>query len=88
MIKLKVGLFGFGCVGQGLYEVLEQSNSINAQIEKICIKHPNKKRSIDNSYFTTDKWELLNNPEIIVIIELIDNSEEAFEIVCEALRSG
>ena len=88
MKKLKVGLFGFGCVGQGLYEVLEQSSSICAQIEKICIKHPDKKRSIDSSYFTNNKNELLNNPEINVIIELIDNSDEAFEIVCEALRKG
>lgn len=49
------------------------------------IKNSNKKRSIDSKFFTVDRDELLNDPEINVIVELIDDSEAAFEIVRTAL---
>lgn len=87
MKKLTIGLFGYGCVGSGLYQVLERS-SIDAQIKKICIKDADKSRNLERSRFTTDKFELLNDPEINVIVELIDDPDAAFEIVCEAMKRG
>ncbi|MFL5752852.1 MAG: homoserine dehydrogenase [Bacteroidia bacterium] len=86
--KLKIGLFGFGCVGYGLYEVLSKSQGIKADIVKICVKNKNKKRQIDSSYFTFEKQELLDNPDINLIVELIDDAEEAYKIVKYALQSG
>ncbi len=85
--KIKLGIFGFGCVGQGLYNVLHHTRGINAEIKKICIKHPDKKRPIDACFFTTDRNEILNDPEIDVVVELIDEVEAAFEIVSAALRN-
>ncbi len=85
---LKLGIFGFGCVGQGLHNVLSKTKGINATIEKICIKHPDKIRSLDAAYFTTDPSEILDNPEIDVVVELIDDSEAAYHIVKEALIKG
>jgi homoserine dehydrogenase len=85
---LKLGIFGFGCVGQGLHNVLSKTKGINVAIEKICIKHPDKKRSLDTAYFTTDPSEILDNPDIDVVIELIDDSEAAYHIVKEALTKG
>jgi homoserine dehydrogenase len=84
--KIKLGVFGFGCVGQGLYSVLHQTRGMNAEIKKICIKHPDKKRPIDAGFFTTDRNEILDDPEIDVVVELIDEVEAAFEIVSAALR--
>lgn len=86
--NLKLGIFGFGCVGQGLYDVLKQTKGIRASIEKICIKHPEKERPIDASYFTTDPTEILNNPEIDVVVELIDDAQAAYEITKTALKRG
>lgn len=85
---LNIGLFGFGCVGEGLYQVLQQTPSLKSKISKICIKNSHKKRSIESNFFTVDKYELLNDPEINVIVELIDDSEAAFEIVRTALIQG
>jgi homoserine dehydrogenase len=85
---LKLGIFGFGCVGQGLHNVLSQTKGINVTIEKICIKHSDKKRSLDAAYFTTDPSEILDNPEIDVVVELIDDSDAAYHIVKEALTKG
>jgi homoserine dehydrogenase len=88
MTKLKIGLFGFGCVGQGLYDVLSKSEGFKADIIKIGIKDKHKSRSINTDLFTDDKFEILNNPEINVIVELIDDAEEAYKIVSHALKSG
>ncbi len=85
--QLTIGLFGFGCVGQGLYEVLNQSVRFKADFKKICIKHPNKKRILDAHLFTTNKWELLNDPEINTIVELIDDADEAYQIIRAALKN-
>ena len=85
---LKIGLFGFGCVGQGLYHVLNNSTGFKADIVKIGLKDKNKPRTIGKELITFDKWEILNNPEINVIVELIDDADEAFLIVSEALKKG
>jgi homoserine dehydrogenase len=86
--KLKIGLFGFGCVGQGLYYVLNNSTGFKADIVKIAVKDKTKERSVSKNLITFDKYEILNNPEIDVIVELIDDAEEAFNIVSEALKKG
>lgn len=86
--KLKIGLFGFGCVGQGLYHVLNNSTGFKADIVKIGVKNKFKERSVDASLITFDKWEILNNSEIDVVVELIDDAKEAYFIVKEALKRG
>ena len=86
--NLKIGLFGFGCVGGGLYEILNKSNLLDASIKKICIKDPSKDRSIDSSNFTTNKSELLEDDEINLIVELIDDADAAYDIVVEAFKKG
>src|SRR6201986_3417721 len=86
--ELKIGLFGFGVVGEGLYKVLKQTPSLKATIKKVCIKHPGKKRDAPDELFTTDKDVLLNDPEINVIVEVINESGPAYEIVSTALKNG
>jgi homoserine dehydrogenase len=84
--KLKIGLFGYGCVGSGLYDVLKRTPDFNAEIVKICVKNKHKERNLPAHYFTYDKNELLNDPSINVIVELIDNADDAFEIVTGSLQ--
>jgi homoserine dehydrogenase len=86
--QLTIGLFGFGVVGEGLYKVLQQTPSLKATIKKVCIKNPNKKRNAPENLFTSDKNDLLNDAEINVIVEVIDDSIAAFEIVQTALLNG
>ena len=82
---LTIGLFGFGVVGEGIYQVLNQTPSLQARIKKICIKHADKKRNANADLFTTSYEELLNDEEINVIIELISDADEAYKIVTTAL---
>lgn len=86
--QLTIGLFGFGVVGEGLYKVLQQTPSLKAELKKVCIRHPEKKRNAPAELFTTSKEELLEDPSINVIVEVIDDADAAFTIVSTALRNG
>lgn len=87
--KLKLGLFGFGCVGQGLYHVLHETHGgVQAEIKKVCVKNKNKQRPVKEDFFTFDKEEILNDAEIDVVVELIDDAKAAYEIVKTALLHG
>ncbi|MCO5950253.1 homoserine dehydrogenase [Mucilaginibacter flavidus] len=85
--KLNIGLFGFGVVGQGLYDIIKTKH-LNLEIVKIAIKDAHKQRSLPSHLFTTERDDLLNNPEINTIVELINDTEAAFEIVSRALSTG
>ena len=86
--ELTIGLFGFGVVGEGLYKVLQLTPSLKATLKKVCIKNPEKKRNAPASLFTTNKDELLYDPEINVIVEVIDDADAAYHIVSTALQNG
>lgn len=86
--NVKIGLFGYGCVGQGLHDVLNSSKGFKADIVRICVKDRNKKRRISMDHFTFDKDDILNDPSINLVVELIDDADEAFNIVTTAMKNG
>jgi homoserine dehydrogenase len=88
MQKLTIGLFGFGCVGQGLYQALENSTGFKARVKKIVAKNPEKSRNAPSSLFYFDKKSILDDPEINTVVELIDDAQEAFFIVKNAMENG
>lgn len=80
-------MFGFGVVGQGLYDIIK-TKDLNLEIKKFVIKNPDKKRSLPAELFTTDANAILEDPEINTVVELIDDADAAFEITKRALSSG
>ena len=86
--KIALGVFGFGCVGQGLYDVLNMSQGLEATIEKICVRDKSKKRKLDGDRFTFDKNDILKRKDLDVVVELISDTDAAFEIVSTALKNG
>ena len=86
--KLNIGLVGFGVIGTGLYEVLNKSNLLDARISKIVVKDPNKKRSLSKEHFSYDVTDILEDASINVVVELINDSEAAYEIVKAAFLNG
>jgi homoserine dehydrogenase len=86
--KLRIGLFGYGCVGQGLHDVLNSSSGFKADIVRICVKDRTKERRIPMSNFTFDKSDILNDDSINLVVELIDDADEAFNIVKTAMVNG
>lgn len=90
MAKIKIGLFGFGVVGQGIYEVVRKSKNAHAEIVKICVRNPEKPRkvAIDPSLLTASAEEILDNPGINLIVEVIDDANASYDIVKRALIRG
>ncbi|MBO5685182.1 MAG: homoserine dehydrogenase [Alistipes sp.] len=90
MENIKIGLFGFGVVGQGVYEVIRKARNAHAEIVKICVSDLSKPRRVEvPDGMLTDKAEdILNNPEINLVVEVINNADAAFSIVKTALEKG
>jgi homoserine dehydrogenase len=85
---LTIGLFGYGCVGTGLYQTLNQSKLLNAGIRRICVKNPDKQRDLPADVFTYQKADILNDAAINVVVEMIDDADAAYLIVKEAMQQG
>ncbi|HLS96061.1 homoserine dehydrogenase [Sphingobacterium allocomposti] len=85
--KLIIGMFGFGVVGQGLYDIIK-TKKLNLEIKKFVIKNADKQRSLPAELFTTDAEAILSDKEINTVVELIDDADAAFEITKRALTSG
>ena len=88
MKSLKVGIIGFGTVGTGVYKLLQSFPDI--EIKKIAVKNINKKRDIENfntELLTDDAYEIVNNPDIDVVIEVAGGTDPAFDILMTAVRN-
>lgn len=97
MKKINVGLIGFGNVGTGLVKILQEkkkflSDKIGLEIvlRKICDQDIQSKREIkiDKNLLTTDVKQLLNDPQIDIIVELIGGIHPAKEYIIQALKNG
>ena len=85
--QLTIGMFGFGNVGRGLYDVLNTISSKEAKIKRICVRDITKERGVEAD-FTDNADDLFNDKDINLIVEVIDDAEAAYRIVKRALTSG
>ena len=84
--RMNIGLFGFGTVGRGLYDVIEETNLKEARIKRICIRNKAKERGVEAD-FTDNPDDIFADPEIDLIVELIDDAEASYTIVKRALEA-
>lgn len=82
----RIGIFGFGCVGQGLHDVLQDNPHL--EVARICVRDREKLRTLPNDTFTYDPQELLQDESISLFAELISDPKEALQIVRQALEAG
>lgn len=92
-----IGMLGCGVVGSGTLRTLEENaaaieRQLGARIvvKKVCVRSLDKPRDVDRprSLFTTDASEVLDDPEIQVVAELIGGIEPAGGYIQRALRNG
>lgn len=88
MNKLKIGIIGLGTVGCGVYKTLE--NIDNVEIVKIAVKNINKPRSVDvpQEMLTDNPYDIVNNPSINVVVELIGGVNPAWDYISTAIKNG
>ena len=87
--KIKIGLIGLGTVGSGVFKTLQ--NFENVEITKIAVRNKNKKRNIENldeSIVTDNPYEVVNDPEIQIVAELVGGVEPAFDLIKTAIKNG
>jgi len=98
MEKLRLGLAGFGTVGTGLAKILHENRDIivartgrDISIKTILVRDLNKKRAVTTApevLFTATPDDLVNDPEIDVVVELMGGIDTARELITKALNSG
>ncbi|MBP7341432.1 MAG: homoserine dehydrogenase [Smithellaceae bacterium] len=97
MKKISIGLIGMGNIGTGVVKLLQQNEKLITQklgarlvlkrIADINITAP-RRIKIDRNVFTTDARDILNDPDISIVIELMGGYEPARTFVLEAIQKG
>lgn len=84
----KIGLFGFGTVGKGVYDLLSQHIDLPVEIYKVHIQRLDLERINHQLDFTDDANDILDDPEIDIVVELISDAAAAKDFVFNALSKG
>ncbi|SVD51239.1 uncharacterized protein METZ01_LOCUS404093, partial [marine metagenome] len=97
MRKINVGIIGFGTIGSGVVKILQDNcNSIRrrlgAIIEVVKIADldltTDRGVKIDQKLLTKDAQEVINHPEVNVVVELIGGYEPARSLILQAINAG
>lgn len=97
MKTVKVGLLGFGNVGTGTYETLamnsehiKETSGVNIEIVKVLVNDVTKKRSVETpaGVLTSNADDILTNPEIDIVVEVLGGIEPASSYMLKALNNG
>ena len=88
MEKIKLGLIGLGTVGTGVYKSVQ--NFDNLEIVKIAVRNINKPRAVDvpREKLTDNPFDVVNDPSIDVVVELMGGVEPAWDYIRTALENG
>ena len=95
-MAVKVGLVGTGTVGGGCLDILRNHKEefkrhfgIDIELTRVCSRQPEVAASYGLSdIFTTDFHEVIEDPEVDLVIELIGGTTFAKEVVIGALQNG
>lgn len=94
---VKIGLLGMGTVGTGVMRILQdnaenitQKVGLPLKVAKILVRDIAKARkfSIDPALLTTNVADILDNPEIDIVVELMGGEQPAMDYILTAMRQG
>ncbi len=96
MESIKIGLLGLGTVGTGVYRLLEKQAEeikhkagVNTVIDKVLVRNISKTREgIPTEVITDNPNDILNAPDIRIVVEVMGGMEPAYEYIKSALMSG
>ncbi len=94
---VRLGLLGLGTVGKGVYRLLEANRQLieqrigaSIEIAKITVRDPGKDRGItcSESMLTSDAAEVVRDPNIDIVVELIGGTDVARGLISDAIAAG
>lgn len=86
MARVVVGMLGLGTVGTGVVKLL--SNHKTLTLKRVAVKDLNKAREVDPHCQVTDNPEdVVNDPEIEVLIEVMGGEQPALDLLVKAIES-
>ncbi len=97
MEKVKIGLLGFGTVGQGVWKTVRMNRDdlihnagLDVEISKILVRDMGKDREInpDSSFLTTNPLDIIEDESIQIVVELVGGIEEAKDFLEKAIEKG
>jgi len=97
MQQVNLGMIGGGTVGSGVFHALQQNGELMAArlgvkiaFRKIAVKAFDEPRPypIARALMTTNWQEVINDPEIHIIIELVGGTGIAKTMILAALQQG
>jgi len=97
MRKIKVGIIGFGTIGSGVVKILASSRDLirqrlGAEVEVIKIADlditSDRGVEVNSSLLTTDAKEVIDNPDVNVVVELMGGYEPARSFMLQAIAGG
>ena len=88
--RIGVGLIGFGTVGTGLVQFLLEREQTGGDLylKKVAVANPNKPREVAFPNVTGNVREILDDPEIRIVVELMGSEQPALSYILEALENG
>jgi homoserine dehydrogenase len=88
MKKLNIGLFGFGVVGKGFYDIIQSRPELGVEIKKIAVRKAHNYPDLPVSLLANGADEIYEDGGINVVVELISDADAAFDICSKALSNG
>jgi homoserine dehydrogenase len=97
MQGVQVGILGLGTVGSGVYELLQKNgdlirtrSDVDVRLNKVADIDASKKvqYAIPDNVFSADAADVVDNPDIDVVVELIGGTGIARELMLRAIRNG
>lgn len=87
---LKIGVIGFGTVGSGIIEYFKNGNGkqLGLELKKVAVSNLKKPRTVKFDALTTNVSEILDDPEIDIVVEAIGGINPAREFIIEAMNKG
>lgn len=95
--SVKVGLAGFGNVGKGTYDVLKRNAHLiskrsgsDISVKRVVVRKPERVIPlVDKDVKVSTDWhDIVNDPDINVVVEVMGGIEPARSLVLEAINNG
>ncbi len=89
-----IGLLGLGTVGSEVYRLLQDTDALARAVgrplvvKRVAVARADRPRPVPTHLLTTDGWQVVNDAEVDIVVELMGGLEPARGYMLQALEAG